>query len=168
MRRALLKCITIIAATCMASGCSNTGADAAKNLGDSVERSAAKLKDAAEAIDPVAVKKLLDQLKQANAEIEKLRQQVQDLEFEHADRVPKEVIGHYKTANNTPAHVERLSANEFRFTVGNSRTYTYHFDPKKVVFVCQEVKGSQAYYFPDSGVLAYSGFAGENPTFWKK
>ncbi len=159
--------VALVAAACLVSGCADTGKNAAVELGKSLVTSADKLKEAADKIDPVAIKLLLEELKQERSRNDKLIQQIQGLELERKDLVPKEVIGHYKNVHDKSTKVEHVVGAEFKF-IGEQSIYTYHFDPKKVVFVCDEVKGAEAYYFPGQGVLAFSGCGGERPTFWSK
>jgi hypothetical protein len=50
---------------------------------------AAKLAEAADKTDPVAIKELPEQLKQARSRIDELNRQVQGLELDRAGCVPK-------------------------------------------------------------------------------
>jgi hypothetical protein len=109
------------------------------------------------------------QLAEKTKEIEELKEQIRRIKSLRTVVAPSEIVGTYKNIDNQEKRV-RYNENtaKFEFILNHDVILHYIFDDKRCVFVCEEIQKSEAYYFPTQGVIAFSGYDNEKPTFWVK
>jgi hypothetical protein len=108
---------------------------AAKEARTGMEKASQNAVTAADNLDPVAIKKLLDEVEKQRLENKRLFDENQGLRQELAGLIVKEVIGTYKDLAGKTCKVEHIAGNQFRFTDSNGNTEDYSWEKESRLFV---------------------------------
>jgi hypothetical protein len=108
-------------------------------------------------------------LEAANKRIKELEEQIRLIRANRSSVVTSAIVGTYKNEHGEQRKVQyNEKIDKYEFITSKTNIYHYVFDEKDCVFVCEELPKAEAYYFPNQGVIVFSGYDNEKPTYWKK